>query len=302
MRRVLVTGGAGQLGSDIAREFSKEFEVVSVDVPDFDITNLDVTIQHLRGLKPHVIVHCAALTDVDECETEVDKTYLVNGIGARNVAIAAHKVGSRLVYISTDYVFDGEKAGPYREHDCPNPKTIYGMSKLMGERFVKQQTHAHFILRIAWLYGRTGHNFVKTILRSAQTRSELRVVDDQRGTPTWTVDVARQVQRLLQTDAYGTYHATSQGSCSWFDFAGAVLAEAGLDTPIIPVATAEFPRPAPRPKNSVLDNFLLRIQGMDIMPPWQDSLKQFMTTIDRQWARGDGQQSEGWNHEQDRKT
>lgn len=289
MMRVAITGGAGQLGSDLVCELSEEFEIVSVDIPDFDITNLDATIQYLRRVKPTVVIHCAAFTDVDACEIEVDKAYLVNGIGARNVAIAARKVDARIVYISTDYVFDGEKVGPYREYDCPNPKTVYGASKLMGERFVTQQTHAHFILRIAWLYGRTGHNFVKTILRSAKTRDELRVVNDQHGTPTWAVDVARQVQRLLQTEAYGTYHATSQGSCTWFEFATALLEEAGIDVPIVPVTTAEFPRPAPRPKSSVLDNFLLRIQGMDIMPTWQDALKEFMTAIDsHQWSADDG--------------
>ena len=289
MMRVAITGGAGQLGSDLVCELSEEFEIVSVDIPDFDITNLDATIQYLRRVKPTVVIHCAAFTDVDACEIEVDKAYLVNGIGARNVAIAARKVDARIVYISTDYVFDGEKVGPYREYDCPNPKTVYGATKLMGERFVTQQTHAHFILRIAWLYGRTGHNFVKTISRSAKTRDELRVVNDQHGTPTWAVDVARQVQRLLQTEAYGTYHATSQGSCTWFEFATALLEEAGIDVPIVPVTTAEFPRPAPRPKNSVLDNFLLRIQGMDIMPTWQDALKEFMTAIDsHQWSADDG--------------
>jgi len=317
--RIVITGGAGQLGSDIARELANEFEVVPVDFPDFDITNLGVTIQYLRRLKPEVIVHCAALTDVDACETEADRAYLVNGIGARNVAIAAHKVGARLVHISTDYVFDGEKTGPYREHDRPNPKTTYGMSKLMGERFVAQQTHAHFILRIAWLYGRTGHNFVKTILRLAQTRDELRIVNDQYGTPTWTVDVAKQVERVLQTEAYGTYHATSQGSCTWYEFALEIFKNAGYEaevdpsgsvrlipnpksqipvlssltpntqslTPITltPVTTAEFPRPAPRPRNSVLDNFLLRIQGIDIMPTWQESLEKFLS----EWQVGGGE-------------
>jgi dTDP-4-dehydrorhamnose reductase len=274
--RILVTGGEGQLGSDIALELTKDFDVASVDIQDFDITNLNATVQFMNRIKPEVVVHCAAFADVDACETEPDRAYLVNGVGARNVAIAARKLGAQLVHISTDYVFDGEQIGPYREYDYPNPKTVYGMSKLMGERFVAQQTHAHFILRIAWLYGRTGHNFVRTVLRLAQTKDELRVVNDQHGTPTCTVDVARQVQRLLQSEAYGIYHATSQGSCSWFELAVAVLEKAGINVPVVPVTSAEYPRPAPRPRNSVLDNHLLRIQGMDIMPTWQESLARFM--------------------------
>lgn len=280
--RILVTGASGQLGSDIARELAKEFDIIPVDIQEFDITKLAETIRYVNHIKPEAIVHCAAFTDVDACETETDRACLVNGIGTRNLAIAARKLAARLVYISTDYVFDGEKEAPYQENDRPNPKTVYGLSKLMGERSVRQQCPAHFILRIAWLYGHSGNNFVKTILWLAQTKDELRVVNDQYGTPTWTVDVARQIKQLLQTEAYGTYHATSQGSCTWFEFAKAALEKAGIDTPIIPVTSEEFPRPAPRPKNSVLDNHLLRIQGLDIMPAWQDSLQEFMMTKDGQ--------------------
>ena len=277
MRRALVTGGDGQLGADVACVLASEFQVVSTDLPDFNITNLDSTIQSVRHIQPEVIVHCAALTDVDGCEDKPDLAYLVNGGGARNLAIAAHKIHARLVHISTNYIFDGSKDGPYREHDCPNPQTVYGLSKWMGEKFVTQQTHAHFVLRIAWLYGRMGNNFVKTMLRLAHTEDELQVVNDQFSTPTWTADVARQIMRLLETEAYGTYHSTSQGSCSRFEFATAVLMEAGVDVPIVPMNSAKFPRSAPRPKNSVLDNHLLRIQKVDIMPPWRESLTQFMS-------------------------
>ena len=279
MKKVLITGGAGQLGSDVRSELSEKMDTVSVDIPDFDITDLEATVRHLRCVGPSAVIHCAAFADVDACESHHDQAYAVNSIGTRNVAIAARKVGARFIYISTDYVFEGTKPVPYVEFDEPNPRTVYGKSKLMGERYVQQQLHEYFIVRIAWLYGRTGRNFVKTILRLARGSEPLRVVNDQYGTPTWTIDVARQLQRLLETEAYGTYHATSQGSCSWYDFARAILEEAGIDAPVVPVATEEFPRPAPRPKNSVLDNLLLRIQGLDQMPPWRDSLSQFMAQV-----------------------
>lgn len=276
MEKVLITGGAGQLGSDVRSEFSEKAAAISVDIPDFDITNLEAVVRYLRHVGPSAVIHCAAYADVDGSESDHDRAYSVNSIGTRNVAIAARKVGARLIYISTDYVFEGTKPDPYTEFDEPNPRTVYGKSKLMGERYVQQQLHEYFIVRIAWLYGRTGRNFVKTILRLAREGKPLRVVDDQYGTPTWTVDVARQLQHLLETEAYGTYHATAQGSCSWYEFARAVLEEAGIDAPVAPIATEEYPRPAPRPKNSVLDNFLLRIQELDRMPPWRESLAQFM--------------------------
>jgi dTDP-4-dehydrorhamnose reductase len=276
VRKVLITGGAGQLGSDVRYELSEKVDTVSVDIPDFDITDLEATVRYLRSVGPSDVVHCAALTDVDACESHQDQAYAVNSIGTRNVAIATRKVGARFIYISTDYVFEGTQPVPYVEFDEPNPRTVYGKSKLMGERYVQQQLHEYFIVRIAWLYGRAGRNFVKTILRLARGSEPLRVVNDQYGTPTWTIDVVRQLQHLLETETYGTYHATSQGSCSWYDFARAILEEAGIDAPIVPVATEEFPRPAPRPRNSVLDNYLLRLQGMDLMPPWRESLSEFM--------------------------
>jgi len=274
--RVLITGAAGQLGADIAREFEETFEVVPVDIQDFDVADLPAAIRCVERVKPAVVVHCAAFTNVDACETEEDQAFLVNAIGARNMAIASQRVHARLVHFSTDYVFDGQKVGAYREHDRPNPSTIYGKSKLMGELLVKQHAREYFILRIAWLYGLTGKNFVSTIFREARSGNPLRVVNDQCGTPTWTVDVARQVRRLLQTEAYGVYHATSQGGCTWFEFARALLEEARLDAPVVPVKSSEFPRAAPRPANSVLDNYLLRIQGLDVMPPWRASLSRFI--------------------------
>jgi dTDP-4-dehydrorhamnose reductase len=276
MATVLITGGRGQLGSALVETLRIAWQVVAADLPEFDITDLPATMRGVKEVGPDIVIHCAAFADVDACETERDKAVLVNGLGARNVAIASREAGAKLVYISTDYVFDGTKIGEYDEYDTPNPKTVYGLSKLMGEVFVAQQIQAHFILRTAWLYGGAGRNFANTILHLARTKGELRVVNDQRGTPTLAADVARQVGLLMGTEAYGTYHCTSQGSCSWYEFACAILEDARVSARVLPVSTEEFPRPAPRPKNSVLDNLLLRIQGLDRMPPWRDSLSQFM--------------------------
>lgn len=307
---VLVTGASGQLGSALCSVFEHEFHVVPATRADFDITDLAATRAFIRETAPQVVVHPAAYTDVDGCETNKDKAFLVNGIGARNVAIATHEMEAKLVFISTDYVFDGRKEDPYLEYDPPNPLSIYGWSKLMGERMVTQHNPRSFILRISWLYGAHGKNFVKTMLTLARTKEELQVVNDQRGTPTFANDVARQIQTLIQTDSYGLYHATSQGSCTWYEFALEIFKNAGYEirptqngsaylvpktqdlrtntqdlTPnpqslkpitLMPVTTTQFPRPAPRPKNSVLENFMLKIQGLDVMPHWKDALREFM--------------------------
>lgn len=307
--RILVTGAAGSLGSDLCSSLAQEFEVIPVTREDFDITDLLATRSFVLASKPDVVIHAAAFTDVDACENQLNKAFLVNGLGTRNVALAAGEVGAKLFYISTDYVFDGTKDGPYSEWDTPNPVTVYGKSKLLGEEFVKQHVSQHFIIRIAWLYGQRGENFVKTMLRLVQEKEQLTVVNDQRGTPTWTMDIAKQIKKLLPTELYGTYHCTSQGSCTWYEFALEIFKCAGYEikssaegsvslipnpeslipspkslTPITlrPVSSVEFPRPAKRPKNSVLKNHMLQLQGLDIMPHWKDALEKFMNSINSQ--------------------
>jgi dTDP-4-dehydrorhamnose reductase len=300
-----------------------DFRVISATRAEFDITDLAATRAFIRKTAPHVVVHPAAYTDVDGCETNKEKAFLVNAIGARNVAIATREIEAKLVFISTDYVFDGKKNAPYLEYDPPNPSSVYGWSKLMGEQMVMQQNPRSFILRISWLYGPHGRNFVKTMLSLVRIKEELQVVNDQRGTPTLAGDVARQIQTLIQTDSYGLYHATSQGSCTWYEFALEIFKNAGYRVdpapsgavhlipnaqdlrtktqdltpnpqplrPILltPVTTEQFPRPAQRPQNSVLENFMLKIQGLDIMPPWQKSLKEFMKSMNGRQSKADGQ-------------
>jgi len=312
VKKILITGASGQLGFDLLRGL-KNCELIPSTRENLDITQLEETLDSVSEAAPDVIIHCAAFTDVDGCESHPDEAFMVNGIGTRNVAIAARRAEAKLIYVSTDYVFDGRKDTPYTEFDSPHPLTVYGKSKLLGEEYVKQQLNQFFIVRVAWLYGRHGKNFVKTMFRLAQTKERIEVVNDQRGTPTWTVDVVHQIERLLSTEAYGTYHCTSQGSCSWYEFALEIFKHAGYEavadssgsvrlmpnsqnrrsntqdlgsktqnlTPINmrPVTSEEFPHPAKRPKNSVLENYMFKLQGFDVMPEWKASVTRFMSEL-----------------------
>lgn len=293
---VLVTGAAGQLGSELVKTLSNDYRIVPVDQIDFDIINLKKTIVFVDNVKPDIIIHTAAFTDVDGAELQQDKAFNVNAMGTKNVAIAAKKINATLFYISTDYIFDGAKEVPYLEDDKANPLNIYGKSKLLGENFVKESCNKFFIIRTAWLYGFGGKNFVKTMLNLAREKEELQVVNDQRSAPVYVVDLAQQIKKLLPTELYGTYHCASQGSCTWYEFALEIFKRAGYEAetapgdsirltpktqdlrPIIirPVTSEEFPRPAKRPKNSVLKNHMLKLHGLDIMPHWKKSLKKFM--------------------------
>ena len=276
--RILITGAAGQLGHDLLRllETTKDYKVIATRRYDLDITDYAKVKGYISDARPDIIIHAAAFTAVDQCETQMDLAFKVNALGARNVASAARHIGAKLVYISTDYVFDGTKKGPYREFDTPNPLNVYGQSKLLGEQFVKEQTSQFFIIRTAWLYGIEGRNFVKTMLQLGSKGQELKVVNDQRGTPSCATDLAREIVQIMTTELYGTYHCTSQGECTWYDFAVEIFRCANLEVRIRPVSTEEYPRPAKRPKNSVLDNYMLRLQGLDIMPNWRDALNLFM--------------------------
>jgi dTDP-4-dehydrorhamnose reductase len=257
-------------------EGTKDYTVIATGRHDLDITDYAKVNGFITDARPDIIIHAAAFTAVDECETQRDLAFKVNALGTRNVAAAARYIGAKLVYISTDYVFDGAKEGHYREYDTPNPLNVYGQSKLLGEQFVKEQTSQFFIIRTAWLYGIEGGNFVKTMLELGVKGQELRVVNDQWGTPSCTTDLAEQIMQIMTTELYGTYHCTSQGECTWYDFAREIFRCANLEVRIRPVSTEEYPRPAKRPKNSVLDNYLLRLQGLDTMPSWQDALNLFM--------------------------
>lgn len=278
--RVLVTGAQGLLGREVCAEAEgKGWTVRGVDLEDGDLTDLDATLALVTAWKPDAVVHCAAWTEVDACEAEPGRAFLANAVAPRNVALACRRAGAKLLHVSTDYVFPGTGAGARREFDPVGPLSVYGASKEAGERLVREQTPDHFILRTAWLYGDNPRCFPATIEKYArQFAAEgkpLRVVDDQRGTPTWSRELARQIVRVLPTEAFGTYHATARGETTWYGFARAVVESLGIAVKVEPCTTDEFPRPAPRPKNSVLENFCLGLQGLDVMQPWQDAWREF---------------------------
>lgn len=272
--KILVTGANGQLGREIARQGSGH-ELILTDVTKLDITDNAAVRDFFRTVKPQAVIHCAAYTNVDAAESDVDGAFRVNVVGAQNIAAGCLESGARMVYVSTDYVFDGTKQEPYREFDPVRPQSVYGVTKEQGESIVRQILGRHYILRTAWLYG-DGNNFVRTMLRLAEQNPSLRVVDDQVGTPTSTVDLARAIFTVLQSDSYGTYHATCQGQCSWYDFAREIFRQAGKQVTVTPVTTAEFPRPAKRPAHSVLDNYMLRMTVGDLMRPWQEALAEYV--------------------------
>jgi dTDP-4-dehydrorhamnose reductase len=277
--KLLITGAAGQLGQALVQEAGRQgWEVAATDVHDLDITDPQAVWGELSRQRPEVVINTAAATRVDDLESDPDAALLVNGLGPRNLAVACRRLGLKLIHLSTDYVFDGNKPGPYVEWDKTEPLSVYGQSKLLGEQWVRQQCPDHFIVRTAWLYGLPGPNFVTAILdrgRSLGPAGELKVVHDQRGTPTSTLALAPQLLALAATEAFGTYHATCQGETTWYEFARLILAAAGLRVRVTPCTTAEFPRPAPRPANSVLANRLLRVSGLDRMPAWQAAYQQF---------------------------
>jgi len=285
--KIIITGARGMLGMELCKMLSANNEILgigrtsailsSIQVVAADIIQPKVITQAICDFSPDIVIHAAAYTDVDGCELNPDKAHLVNGVGTKNVAIACQKCCAKLVYMSTDYVFDGEKTSPYNEDDVPNPINIYGQSKLEGERYVTELLDEWFIVRAAWLFGKGGKNFVDTILQLAKQKDELRVVKDQVGCPTYCVDLAKEISRLIATEEYGIYHITNKGYCSWYKFACEIVKIAGFDlVKVIPITSRELCRPARRPCNSVLAHHRLQHTIGDNMPTWQDALKRYI--------------------------
>lgn len=278
VRRVLVTGAAGMLGRAVTAEFGRRGEeVLSLSRRELDITDPAAVRSALWQLRPRVVVNCAAFTDVDGAEASRERAFLVNGLGPGNLALACREVNAVLVHVSTDYIFDGRKGEPYVVYDPPNPLNAYGKSKLWGERAVAEAGGRCFIVRTSWLFGPGGRNFVETMLRIGRERGAARVVSDQRGCPTYTVDLARAIADLLESGRYGTYHVTNSGSTTWYEFAAAIFKLAGLEVELAPCSTAEFPRPAQRPLYSVLDPFPLKETTGYLLPPWVDALERYLS-------------------------
>lgn len=286
--KILITGISGMLGIDLYQTLREKYEVTGLDRRDFpcspspsvnkiDITDLEALKELFFRLTPHFVIHAAAYTDVDGCEKDADKAYRVNALGTRNIALACQKLDIPLLYISTDFVFRGNKEAPYSEFDRPHPLNIYGKSKLAGENYVKSFLSRYFIVRTSWLYGRWGKNFVTTILKLAREKSILKVVDDQVGSPTYTKDLSQQIKRLVATELYGTYHITNSGRCSWYGFTKEIVKLAGIkEVEIVSITSEKLARPAPRPGFSVLENYCLRLTLGNGMRDWKEALKDFL--------------------------
>ena len=278
--RILLTGGQGMLGRTLVRILGKDFQVIPTDLPEADITNIVSFGNVLDKYTPDVVIHCAAMTQVDDCESKKDQAYLINAVGSANVAKCCCERNIRLIAISTDYVFDGKSSIPYNEFDVPSGAgTVYGKSKAAGEREILSAHPNSVICRISWLYGAGGPSFVHTMIKLADSgKTQLKVVDDQFGNPTSTTAVANALRNILQRpELTGVFHLTCEGIVSWKGFAEKIFELSDRSCQVAGCTTEEFPRPAPRPHYSALDKMRLRLCGLPPMPNWQDALKEFIS-------------------------
>src|SRR3989454_3851211 len=271
--RILVTGAKGQLGQELQRVLTGE-DVIAADRPDYELTDPKLG-DKIASTRSNLVIHTAGYTDVDGCERDPEIAFAVNAQGTRRVAEGAAKANARLIYISTDYVFDGKKREPYTERDPVNPLNVYGRSKLAGEEEAVKSCRRTLVLRTSWLYGVHGKNFVKTILSLAVTQPEIRVVEDQRGSPTYARHLAQVIAELIRSDVTGVIHAGGEGECSRYEFAKAILQEAGLGCRVVPISTAEAGRLALRPPYSALSADLLHQHGLSL-PPWREGVRQVL--------------------------
>jgi len=275
--KIVVTGAKGQLGSDIVKEIKQAYnvEVFGIDIDDLDITKKIEVDNYMKKINPDVIIHCAAYTAVDRAEDEKEKCYNVNVIGTKNIVNAAKKSHSKLVYISTDYVFSGEKLGEYNTLDKPNPNTYYGKTKYLGE--IESLKHKkNFIIRISWVFGKNGNNFIKTMLNLSKTKKKLKIVEDQIGSPTYTYDLSKIISKMIMTEKYGIYHITNEGVCSWLEFAKEIFKLSKIKIQLEGISSDQYFTKAKRPKNSVMSKEKLREYGFSPLPTWQNALKRFL--------------------------
>lgn len=278
--KVLVTGVKGQLGYDVVNELEKRgLEAVGVDIQEMDITDADSVSQVIGETAPDAVIHCAAYTAVDAAEDNVEICRKVNADGTRNIAHMCKKLDIPMIYISTDYVFDGQGERPWQPDDERAPLNVYGQTKYEGELAVQELLEKYFIVRIAWVFGVNGKNFIKTMLNLGKTRDHLTVVNDQFGSPTYTYDLARLLVDMIQTDKYGIYHATNEGICTWYEFACEIFRQAGLTVDVAPVTADQYPAKAKRPSNSRMSKDKLEEMGFERLPSWQDALSRYLKEI-----------------------
>jgi dTDP-4-dehydrorhamnose reductase len=287
--KILIVGGTGMLGSECRELMSRKHEIIAPGRDVLDIVSWDQVIERLQEISPEIVLNCAAFADVDRCEENGFAVRKINVEGPRNLAQGAARFGSKLIHISSDYVFDGQKTvpQPYFEDDLVRPLSAYGRSKAESETAVRENSPNYIILRTGWLYSRSGSNFVKSILSAAmkKTTKVLKVVDDQFGSPTRAYRLAHQIEALLNRGGRGTYHATAEGFCSRFEWATFVLEKLGLNVPVEPCSTEAFPRPAKRPVNSILENRLLKKQGINVMREWKEDLNEFLELFGEELVR-----------------
>jgi len=278
--KILVTGYSGQLGYDVVLEGKKRgFEMIGVGQEELDITQEEQVQNYVHTVKPDAIIHCAAYTAVDHAEDNKEACFDVNVNGTKYLATAAKKMDSKFIYISTDYVFEGTGTEPFTEEDVANPVGYYGLTKYEGEKTVQSLLDKHFIVRISWVFGVNGNNFIKTMLRLAETRDELNVVGDQYGSPTYTFDLAKLLLDMVETDKYGVYHASNEGFTTWADFAKEIFQVAGKTMKVNSVTTEQYPTKAVRPKNSRMSKDKLEKNDFNRLPAWQDAVKRYIAEL-----------------------
>jgi len=276
--KILITGGKGMLAQDLVQPLhSREHQVLALGRTDLDVTVYNQVANVVKQFSPNLIIHCAAFTRVDDCERKQELALLVNGRGSRNVALLCEELNIPMVYISSDYVFEGNQAQGYAELDATGPLSVYGKSKLEGELEVQRHLQKFYIVRTSWLFGREGPSFVKTIIEMAAARPELTVVDDQTGSPTWRADLVPALVRLMSSGHFGIYHLTNSGATTWYGFARRILELIGSSTPVRPITSAELARPAPRPACSILLNQNWKRLTGEVLPSWEDALKNYLT-------------------------
>lgn len=279
--KVFVTGVKGQLGHDVMNELAKRgLEGIGVDVEEMDITDAEACERVIKEAAPDAVIHCAAYTAVDAAEDNRDLCHMVNGEGTKHIAKVCGELDIPMMYISTDYVFNGQGERPWEPDDHREPLNVYGLTKYEGEIAVEQLLKKYFIVRIAWVFGLNGKNFIKTMLRLGKERGAVSVVDDQIGSPTYTYDLARLLVDMIQTDRYGRYHATNEGLCSWYEFACEIFRQAGMDeVKVTPVDSASYPAKAKRPFNSRMSKEKLTENGFERLPSWQDALGRYLKVL-----------------------
>ncbi|MEG0813924.1 MAG: dTDP-4-dehydrorhamnose reductase [Clostridium sp.] len=279
--RVLVTGAKGQLGTDVVNELNKRgIEAIGVDVQEMDITDASACRRIISEEKPDAVIHCAAYTAVDAAEDNVELCHRINAEGTRNIAEVCRDLDIKMMYISTDYVFNGTGETPWQPDDRREPLNVYGQAKYEGELAIEELLQKYFIVRIAWVFGVNGKNFVKTMLRLGKENRAVSVVDDQIGSPTYTYDLARLLVDMIQSEQYGRYHATNEGLCSWYEFAVEIFKQAGMsEVKVTPVDSSKFPSKAKRPSNSRISKDKLEENGFERLPAWQDALSRYLKEI-----------------------